>query len=69
MKKILKEPTVYRAKCFYCNCEFEYDSVEIDRTIFVGTSTVKCPGCNKFLPHEDSVKSTTEVKKEDTMTT
>ena len=29
----------------------------------------KCPGCNRYLHHEDSTKSTTETKREDTMTT
>lgn len=26
MKKILNGPTVWRAKCPVCDCEFEYDS-------------------------------------------
>lgn len=28
MKKILNGPTVWRAKCPVCDCEFEYDSSE-----------------------------------------
>ena len=28
MKKILNGPTVWRAKCPVCDCEFEYDNSE-----------------------------------------
>ena len=28
MKKILNGPTVWRAKCPICDCEFEYDNSE-----------------------------------------
>lgn len=30
MKKILNGPTIWRAKCPYCDCEFEYDYSEVD---------------------------------------
>lgn len=69
MKKILNGPTVYRIKCLYCDCEFEYDSVEVDRNTFIDSPVVKCPGCNKYLAHEESAKTTTDLKKEDTMST
>lgn len=69
MKKILNGPTIWRAKCLYCDCEFEYDYSEVDSYTFAGCKSVKCPGCNRYLRHEDNAKSTTEVKKEDTMST
>ena len=31
MKKILNGPTVWRAKCPVCDCEFEYDTSEAFR--------------------------------------
>lgn len=68
MKKILNGPTVWRAKCLYCDCEFEYDCSEVDSHTFADCKVVKCPGCNRYLHHEDSTKSTIETKREDTMT-
>ena len=69
MKKILNGPTVWRAKCLYCDCEFEYDCSEVDSHTFADCKVVKCPGCNRYLHHEDSTKSTTATNREDTMTT
>lgn len=69
MKKILNGPTVWRAKCPYCDCEFEYDYSEVDSHTFADCKLVKCPGCNKYLHHKDNDKSTTEAKREDTMFT
>lgn len=46
MKKILNGPTVWRAKCPYCDCEFEYDYSEVDSSTFADCKLVKCPGCN-----------------------
>lgn len=72
MKKILNGPTVWRAKCPYCDCEFEYDTSE---TFGVYNKSgdyfriVQCPNCNRNLHHKENPKSPTEVKKEDTMTT
>lgn len=31
MKKILNGPTIWRAKCPVCDCEFEYDTSEAFR--------------------------------------
>ena len=31
MKKILNGPTIWRAKCPVCDCEFEYDTSETFR--------------------------------------
>ena len=33
MKKILNGPTVWRAKCPVCDCEFEYDVSETIKVI------------------------------------
>lgn len=33
MKKILNGPTVWRAKCPYCDCEFEYNFSDTDLNI------------------------------------
>lgn len=69
MKKILNGPTVWRAKCPVCDCEFEYDYSEVDSHTFADAKLVKCPACNRYLHHEENPKSPTEVKKEDTMST
>lgn len=48
MKKILNGPTVWRAKCPICDCEFEYDNSE---TFGVYNKSgdyfriVQCPNC------------------------
>lgn len=74
MKKILNGPTVWRAKCPVCDCEFEYDSSET-LSIFNKSSdhsyfkVVICPSCKSYIKHSDSVSTTTETKMEDTMTT
>ena len=49
MKKILNGPTVWRTKCPYCDCEFEYDYSEVDSHTFADCKLVKCPGCNRYL--------------------
>lgn len=81
MKKILNGPTVWRAKCPVCDCEFEYD---VSETIKVYDKTtldvfriisldvfriISCPGCKTNIKHSDSVSTTTEMRREDTMTT
>lgn len=75
MKKILNGPTVWRAKCPVCDCEFEYDASEV-RSEFLETPTdyeiirvVECPSCKTHIKHSDSVSTTTETIREDTMTT
>ena len=70
MKKILNGPTVWRAKCPVCDCEFEYD---VSETIKVYNNQdvfkiISCPGCKTNLKHSDSISTTTEMKREDTMT-
>lgn len=73
MKKILNGPTVWRAKCPYCDCEFEYDISETiriyDKTNSSVFRVVQCPTYKVNIKHSDSVSTTTEMKKEDTMTT
>lgn len=74
MKKILNGPTIWRAKCPVCDCEFEYDTSETfrlydksNRDIY---KVVQCPNCKtNLLKHSDSVSTTTEAKREDTMST
>lgn len=56
MKKILNGPTVWRAKCPVCDCEFEYDSSET-LSIFNKSSdhsyfkVVICPSCKSYINH------------------
>lgn len=72
MKKILNGPTVYRAKCYRCDCEFEYDISEVHKKressidIF---EIVDCPVCHSEINHRSSSKSTTSLKREETMST
>lgn len=73
MKKILNGPTVWRAKCLICDCEFEYDTSETTRIYDKTNSSVfrvvQCPNCKTNLKHSDSVSTITEAKREDTMST
>lgn len=74
MKKILNGPTVWRAKCPVCDCEFEYDVSETikvyDKTTLDVFRIISCPGCKTNIKkHSDSVSTTTETRREDTMTT
>lgn len=74
MKKILNGPTVWRAKCPVCDCEFEYDVSETikvyDKTTLDVFRIIPCPGCKTiYIKHSDSVSTTTETRREDTMTT
>lgn len=73
MKKILNGPTIWRAKCPVCDCEFEYDTSETfrvydksNRDIF---KVIQCPSCKTYINHLDSVSTITEAKREDTMST
>lgn len=76
MKKILNGPTVWRAKCPVCDCEFEYDVSETikvydkyDKTTLDVFRIISCPSCKTNLKHSDSISTTTETIREDTMTT
>lgn len=40
MKKILNGPTVWRAKCPCCDCEFEYDTSETERVYNVADASI-----------------------------
>jgi hypothetical protein len=73
MKKILNGPTVWRAKCPVCDCEFEYDTSEAFRVYDKSNSdifkVIQCPNCKSYIYHLESVSTATETKMEDTMTT
>lgn len=73
MKKILNGPTVWRAKCPVCDCEFEYDTSEAFRVYDKSNSdifkVIQCPSCKSYINHLESVSTATETKREDTMTT
>lgn len=73
MKKILNGPTVWRAKCPVCDCEFEYDTSETFRVYDKSNSNifkvVICPSCKSYINHLESVSTATETRREDTMTT
>lgn len=73
MKKILNGPTVWRAKCPVCDCEFEYDVSETikvyDKTTLGVFRIISCPSCKSCITHLESVSTATETKMEDTMTT
>lgn len=76
MKKILVGPIMYRAKCSYCDCEFEYDRSEIYNHLSLNLSLehlslegfryhdnelrVDCPNCGNMIHHDDNSKSSTE---------
>ena len=81
MKKILNGPTVWRAKCPVCDCEFEYDTSE---TFWVYNKSgdyfrivqsgdyfriVQCPNCKTNLKHSESVSTITSSKRKDTIST
>lgn len=73
MKKILNGPTVWRAKCPVCDCEFEYDTSEAFRVYDKSYSdifkVIQCPNCKSYINHLESVSTATKTKMEDTMTT
>lgn len=73
MKKILNGPTLWRAKCPVCDCEFEYDTSEAFRVYDKSNSdifkVIQCPNCKSYINHLESVSTATETKMEDTMTT
>lgn len=74
MKKILNGPTIWRAKCPVCDCEFEYDTSEAFRVYDKLNSgifkVIQCPNCKIYINHLDSVSTIiTESKREDTMST
>lgn len=74
MKKILNGPTIWRAKCPVCDCEFEYDTGETFRVYDKSNrdiiyNVVQCPNCKTYINHLDLVYTITEAKREDTMST
>lgn len=73
MKKILNGPTIWRAKCPVCDCEFEYDTSEAFRVYDKLNSgifkVIQCPNCKTYINHLDSVSTITGAKREDTIST
>lgn len=74
MKKILNGPTVYRAKCPRCDCEFEYQKSDIVEIWGPGPDyyreieyCVECPNCNALMDHDWDSKSPTSLNREETM--
>ena len=73
MKRILKQG-VYRTKCPYCDCEFEYEREDVvSKSLknppsmldthgrFSMVNMVRCPSCNNLIYHQDSVRSKIET--------
>ena len=73
MKRILKQG-VYRTKCPYCDCEFEYEREDVvskslkNPTSMLDThgpfsmvNMVRCPSCNNLIYHQDGVRSKIET--------
>lgn len=60
MKKILKGPSVFRAKCTVCDTEFQYQSEDLLR-LNLGSLYVQCPNCGNSVKHEPSVKTKTII--------
>ena len=63
MKKILRgaERVKYRAKCNYCDTEFEYEISDVKSIFSIhlmsNMRVVTCPCCERELAHLDSVRS------------
>ena len=68
MKKILSQGSkvikVYRTKCMYCDCEFEYQGSDIYQLVPNSSLLVRCPECGSQLYHKDSISTTTRVATE-----
>ena len=61
MKKILSRGSIskYRAKCPFCECEFEYQLEDVyrgqmDIPYYKNPFYVDCPNCNRVLFHSES---------------
>lgn len=64
MKKILRQGSTkkYRAKCFACDTEFEYQTSDLVFIKRVLMTCVECPNCGILIQHvgNPSSKLTTE---------
>ena len=76
MKKILNGPTIYRTKCQMCDTEFEYNysdteeqGLEMDGKGYDYVRIVTCPTCKAIILHKDSIKTSTEFNRVETMNT
>lgn len=69
MKRILKPASikVYRAKCQFCDCEFEYnrgdaiDLMDLKKTLLGIQRYVTCPECGAFIPHNSDTPRTETI--------
>lgn len=67
MKKILSKGSIskYRAKCSFCDCEFEYQWEDVRYyRIFDYGIYVDCPNCSKLIRHTESVSTTIKISTE-----
>lgn len=72
MKKILSRAYIsskYRAKCPFCDCEFEYQLEDVSRgqmdiPYYKNKLYVDCPNCNRVLFHDDSSSTCTRLSTE-----
>ena len=73
MKKILNGPTVWRAKCPCCDCEFEYDTSETERVYNVADNSifrvVHCPNCKISFKPSAPATTTTNLRTAATLST
>lgn len=67
MKKILKQG-VYRTKCPYCDCEFEYEREDVEDIVTKLVTNpievykmVRCPSCKNLIGHSSGVRSKIET--------
>lgn len=65
MKKILSQGSikVYRAKCS-CDCEFEYQSSDVEFNKETMLPYVSCPECGTNIRHSESCVTTTRMTTE-----
>lgn len=61
MKRILTT-SVYRAKCYYCDCEFEYQQEDVFFNSMRGVNVVSCPNCHRHIDHKENPKSKTTTE-------
>lgn len=56
MKKILRQGSTkkFRAKCFSCDTEFEYEAEDLHYNQYVHHTTVTCPQCGSEIYHRNN---------------
>lgn len=43
-----KVKLIYTKECLICGCQFEYESVDIEKNLY-GDSSIECPCCKRHL--------------------